>query len=154
MCTEVAGDTEGKTAGAELVFLQHVFDEAAKINRIGSWLSTNILRDKMGGECRALLLHCPVNWGKYGCSWLTDQTSCFFHGSPFVIQRITEKLQLFSLSIWQLFLWKWPRWVFCFWANQLIVFVANDKIWTFKKKKKNCFAHLCLLPWAWQFPDD
>ena len=61
--------------------------------------------------------------------------NCFPHGSLGLLERITNRWNCgySDLGTWQTFSWKWTQWA-CHLKENKEIFVANNKIWTFKWK--------------------
>ena len=67
--------------------------------------------------------------------WIVSWTAWFFfHGTSFLLERMSYRLCLLSLGCLVDIFWKINDVSLSLQEKQLTVFVANDKMWTFKQK--------------------
>lgn len=130
----------------------------------GPWWKTGLFFlkfcHKIGITHKTLLQHThfcsriTVSRKKYNICvfvWVVNCTSHFFHGTSFLLERMTERQIMVFGSVWQMVSQKWAKWVYGL-KEKNTVFPADDKIWTFKWKKR-ISENLCPPLWAWQFPN-
>lgn len=86
---------------------------------------------------------------KHLCTWVASQTTSFFQGTLFRLESVTDKTAIIQTYVsGGYFLEKRMPWGCYFKENQLVAFVANDKISAFTCKL--AFLENVYLPlWAW-----
>lgn len=105
----------------------------------------NILGDEMKCTHKGLPFHCELSrlsQKKHLGGWDANWISHIFHGTPFLLERLTdEQTQSYSEStFWQIFVWEKKALLF------IIVFVTS---W---KPAKMKISGILILPlWPWEF---
>lgn len=123
-----------------------------------SWIHAclfDIMWVETGSTPEVIVLHieirCCLKENNLCNFWITNSNHCFFHGTPFLLGRMSVKLWLFRLEYLSDIFLEMKKMSLSFQGKHLTALLACDKIWAFRWKFV-ILENLCLSLWAWQLP--